>query len=142
MCTFMTAFDSYARTEVMTSSPVQLRTMLLQRALRESRQLVANIEQSDGEGVLRTGNRLRSLLLELMPAETSSIDPTLVNHLRSTGIYLYRTVADACGTRDHRAAAQVVKFLEFELETWQQVVGRFDSHMAESSTGQGTSLAG
>ena len=45
------------RTEVMTSSPIQLRTMLLQRALSESRHLVANIERS-GEAVLLTGNRL------------------------------------------------------------------------------------
>ena len=142
MCTFMSALDSYARTDVMTSSPVQLRTMLLQRALSESRHLVANIERSDGEAVLLTGNRLRSLLLELMPAKTASIDPTLLNHLRSTGIYLYRTVADACGKRDHQAAAQVVKFLEFELETWQQVVARSDSHMSDSSTVRGTSLAG
>ena len=138
----MTALDSYARTKVMTSSPVQLRTMLLQRALVESRQLASDISLLNGEGIMRTSGRLRSLLLELMPSETSTADPSLVSHLRSTGVYLYRTVTDACGKRDQEAANQVVKFLEFELETWQQVVARIDSGDSESSCDNGTNLAG
>ena len=142
MCYPMTALDSYARTEVMTSSPAQLRTMLLQRAVWESHQLVGDIERDNGEGILQTGNRLRSLLLELMPAETSTIDATLVSHLRSTGTYLYRTVADACGRRDQKAARQIVKFLEFELDTWRQVMARIDSDNTGSTSMAGTNLAG
>ncbi|MBG83940.1 MAG: hypothetical protein CMJ40_05265 [Phycisphaerae bacterium] len=138
----MTAFESYARTKVMTSSPVQLRTMLLQRAVVESRQLAEEIGQHNGEGIMRTGGRLRSLLLELMPSESSTVDPSLVSHLRSTGVYLYRTVTDACGSRDLEAADQVVKFLEFELETWQQVVARIDSGASGSIGDHGTNLAG
>ncbi len=138
----MTALDSYARTKVMTSSPVQLRTMLLQRALVEARQLAGDIEQLNGEGILKTSGRLRSLLLELMPSETSTADPSLVSHLRSTGVYLYRTVTDACGSRDQEAANQVVQFLEFELETWQQVVARIDSGAPGSIGDNGTNLAG
>lgn len=138
----MTAIDSYARTKVMTSSPVQLRTMLLQRALVEARQLAGDIDQLNGEGIMQTSGRLRSLLLELMPSETSTADPSLVSHLRSTGVYLYRTVTDASGKRDPEAANQVVKFLEFELETWQQVVARIDSGTPGSIGDHGTNLAG
>ena len=138
----MTALDTYARTKVMTSSPVQLRTMLLQRALVESRQLAADINCLNGEGIMKTSGRLRSLLLELMPSETSTADPSLVSQLRSTGVYLYRTVTDACGNRDLEAANQVVKFLEFELDTWQQVVARIDSGTSKTSGDHGTNLAG
>ncbi len=116
--------------------------MLLQGALKASRQLIVEIDQLNGEGIMEMGGRLRSMLLELMPPETSSADPALVNHLRSTGIYLYRTVTDACGKRDLEAAKQVVEFLEYELETWQQVVAGIDSTGPESSGTQGTNLAG
>lgn len=138
----MSSFDSYTRTTVMTSSPVQLRTMLLQRAVREARQLADHIEQHDGEGILRTAGNLRSLLLELMPPHTSIADPTLITKIRSTSLYLYKAVTDASGKRDITAAREIAGLLEFEFETWQQVVARIETPGKGQTDSPGTNLAG
>ena len=138
----MAGTDSYTRTQILTASPQQLRGLVLKHAIQEAQRLKLFLEQGGGEQILSCGSRLRALVLELIPEQSTDIDPELLARLRSIGVYLYRRIGIACSQRDPKIAEEVIKLLSFEQETWEQVVDRLPGDSMESLSPGRTNLAG
>lgn len=138
----MTSADAYARTEILTASPHQLRSLMLKGALQAAHHLEQAVDNQDGERIVSCGTRLRALVLELIPPKSADIDPGLLAHMRSIGVYLYRCIGIACGRRDPAVAGEITRLLAFEQETWRQAVARLESGQSGGLPPGRTNLAG
>jgi len=138
----MSESNSYARTQILTAAPHQLRGLVLKHAVQEARQLAELLAQGDGEQILSCGSRLRALVLELIPEPSDNLDAELLARLRSIGVYLYKRIGIACSQRDPVIASEVMKLLMFEQETWNQAMDRLQVDPPESMSPGRTNLAG
>ncbi|MCH2133962.1 MAG: flagellar protein FliS [Phycisphaerales bacterium] len=138
----MTSSANYARTQILTASPAQLRSLLLKRAVQEALNLRQALAADDGEHVLDAGNRLRNVVLEMLSAVSPGVDPELLQRLRQTSVYLYRRIGDACGLRDAAAAEEVIDLLQYEQETWLQAMNRLQAEEQPRPAPGRTNLAG
>ena len=119
--------DSYARTQILTASPLRLRGLILERSVREAGRLADAIATDNGETIVESGNLLRSLILELLPSVSAGVEPELRRALEQTYLFLVQRVGEASAGRDELAAREVVELLRYEEETWRQVTSRMQA---------------
>jgi flagellar protein FliS len=114
------ARDAYLETEVATATPQRLRLMLIEAALRRTRQaetaLAAN-QLDDARAALARSREIVGELLAGIQPDQSPVAKTVL------GLYAYllSTLTEIGQTRDAVQLAGVLRVLEEERETWQQV---------------------
>lgn len=110
--------NAYLRTQVLTASPEQLRLMLLDGAIKHLRQGHDGLERKDYFASFDGFSKARNIIMELMNSMKPEVAPDLCARVQSLLLYMYRLVVDAGLEKDASKAAEALKLLEYERETW------------------------
>lgn len=113
-----TEFNEYLRTKVMTASPVELRLMLFDGAIKFLEQGKSGLDTQDYESAYNGISRCQQILVELMTTLESKHAPELCEKLSSLYTFMYTRLVEACTERDVAKADEVLDLLRYERETW------------------------
>lgn len=116
--------NRYLETKVLTASPVELRLMLYDGALRFLADGRAGMEERNVERMYEAFSRCRAIVLELLNSIDRSVDPELHQRLSGLYTYIYLTLVRATSERDLATIDEIAKLLEFERETWRLAMER------------------
>jgi len=122
--------NAYLRTQVMSAGPLQLRMLLYDGALKFSRQGRTALEKEDYEQSYHNLSRTQNIVLELSNSLNHDEAPELCDRLAGLYNYLYRQLVNANLNRDPQIVNEVIELLDYERETWRQLmeqVGEPDS---------------
>jgi flagellar protein FliS len=112
--------NTYLEAQIMTATPQKLRLMLIDGALRFARQSVELREQGQNEPALESLIRCRSIVAELLSGIQVN-QSELTRRVAAIYSFLFRSLTEAHLTREPSKVQDVVRVLEIERETWQQV---------------------
>ena len=130
--------NPYLKTKVMTASPTELRLMLLDGAVKFLQQGAKGLADGDHEAAYNGITRCQDIVLELMNALNPDVDPGLCDRLSSLYTFMYTELVKACSEHNQEKADGVLKLLEYERETWRQLMEKL---AAENATGAATADA-
>jgi flagellar protein FliS len=118
--------SQYLEAKVLTASPQRLHLMLIEGAIRFGRQ--AEVELSADNPLAASAPLMR--VLDIVGELLAGIRQTkseLNDKLAAVYWYIFRRVSEATMNSDKEALAEVLRLLEFERQTWQQVCEKFGS---------------
>ena len=110
--------NPYLKTKVMTASPVELRLMLLDGAIKFVQQGQAGLASGDHEAVYNGITRCQHIVMELINALRPDQNPELCDRLSGLYTYIYTQLVRVCIERDGEIAQEVLELLRYERETW------------------------
>lgn len=110
--------NAYLRTRVLTSSPEQLRLVLLEGALKFANQGRDGLLSKDFEASFNGISRCRDIVLELLTTMKPEFDPELCERVKSLYTFMYTHLVEASMERSVEKLDKVIKLLEYERETW------------------------
>ncbi len=128
--TTTTEANAYLRTQVLTASPEKLRLMLLDGALRFTRQAADGMATKDYEATYNGITQARAIVLELATSIRADVDPELAERVQSVYMFLYRELVDASLTRDQARLQKAIELLEYERETWSMLMDKVAAERA------------
>jgi len=114
------ARDSYLEAQIMTATPQRLRLLLIEAAIRFSRQTLKLWQEEKDEEAVESIIRARSIVTELL----SSIKPDqtkLTRKVAGVYLFLFKTLTDAQQRRDSNLVEEAIGILEVERDTWRFV---------------------
>jgi flagellar secretion chaperone FliS len=110
----------YLDSKVLTAPPHRLHLMLIEGAIRFSRQ--AEKELQAGNAVAASPFLMRVLdIVGEMLAGVRSTKSEINDKLAAVYWFIFRRASEATMEHDQQALAEVLQLLEFERETWQKV---------------------
>jgi flagellar protein FliS len=112
--------DTYLETQIATATPQRLRLMLIEAALRKANAAQTAWQQGQEEAGLAAAQHCRNIISELI----SGIEPDKTPLARQVlGIYmfLFSALVEAQFARDADCLTDIIRVLEEELQTWQDV---------------------
>jgi flagellar protein FliS len=115
--------DRYLANEVLTATPVRLRLMLIEGAIRFATQAKLAWQTGDEAAALASLGRAREVVAELYGSAAGAKTP-LGRQIASIYLFLFRTLADAAL---HRAPGRIdgaLRVLRSELATWQRLANK------------------
>ncbi len=121
--------QAYLRTKVMTASPVELRLMLVDGAIRFAGQCQEGLSNRNFEQAFEGSRQCRAILTELLSGLRSAQDPILCQRLNSLYTFLISRMMEAMAEKNPQLIDSVVELLTYERETWQMVI---DQQAAEN----------
>jgi flagellar protein FliS len=124
--------NAYLRTQVMTAGPLQLRLLLYDGALKFARQGRAGLENEDFEQSYSNLSRVQNIVLELSNSLNHDESPELCDRLAALYNYMYRQLVNANLNRDPQVVDEVIELLDYERETWRQLMEK----VGEEGTGE------
>ncbi|MBI1369114.1 MAG: flagellar export chaperone FliS [Planctomycetes bacterium] len=124
--------DAYLKTKVLTASPVELRLMLFDGAIKFCRQGRHALGQQKFEAMYNALTRAQNIVLELSNSLKHEHDPALCDKLTALYHYIYRRLVDANIGRDIAAVDETIKLLEYERETWVMLMKRLAEDEGQS----------
>ncbi|HNB59019.1 MAG TPA: flagellar protein FliS [Phycisphaerales bacterium] len=110
--------NAYLRTKVMTAPPEQLRLLLIEGAIKFTRQGVEAMRKRDWEGVFNGYCQARNILLELSNSVRMDVDPDLGQRVQSLYMFMYMHLVESSTDKDIAKGEKVLSLLEYERETW------------------------
>jgi flagellar protein FliS len=122
----------------MSASPVELRLMLVDGAIRFAEQCRGGLEQKNFEQAYEGSRQCRAILTELLSGLKPDQDPLLCERLNSLYTFLISRMMEAMSERDPEPILGVIELLRFERETWQMVIEQLADGTAESADSTGT----
>ena len=111
--------NPYLRTKVMTASPVELRLLLIEGAIRFLRSGREGLEAKDYEKSYNGISRAQHILIELINGLHPEAAPELCEQISALYTFMYTRLVSACTERDPEMVTEVLKLLDYERETWQ-----------------------
>lgn len=138
-CTMMaTQPNAYLRTKVMTAGPAELKLMLFDGAIKFAQQGKAGIEAKDYSAAFEGISRCQSIIMELINALNHDADPKLCARLAGLYTFMYNRLTDTSTNRDPVILQEVIGLLEYERETWSQLLKQLAEENAQASKMQAT----
>jgi flagellar protein FliS len=122
----------------MTAGPLQLRLLLYDGAIKYARQARTALEQSDFEQSYLNLSRVQNIVLELSNSLNHDQAPELCDRLTALYNYIYRQLVNANLQRDPALVDEVIELIDYERETWRQLMDQ----MGEGSDASGEAPAG
>jgi flagellar secretion chaperone FliS len=116
--------DAYLETEVLTATPQRLRLMLIDAALRRTREADAALASEQPAVAQDPLVRAREIVGELLAGIRPDESP-LAKTVLGLYAFLLSTLAEVGQTRDRARLAGVIRVLEEERSTWQTVCQQF-----------------
>ena len=116
--------STYLKTKVMTSSPAELRLMLLDGAIKFVQQAIQGVNESAFESVYEGVSRSQAILTELMSSLRPEHDPELCERLNGLYTYVFNLLVKANGDMSAQPLEEALKLLEYERETWLMLMER------------------
>jgi flagellar protein FliS len=123
------ARDAYLQTEVMTATPQKLQLMLIDAAIRFSRQALVHWQNDQHEEAGEAIIRAQEVVAEILGGLRVDRDPPLVRRVAGIYTFVSRQLAAAHTTKDVGAIEGVIRVLEIERATWQQVCEQLGSRI-------------
>jgi flagellar protein FliS len=114
--------QAYLRTKVMTASPVELRLMLVDGAIRFAGQCREGLSNRNFEQAFEGSRQCRAILTELLSGLKADHDPVLCQRLNSLYTFLISRMMEAMAEKNPQLIDSVVELLTYERETWQMVI--------------------
>ncbi|MFM1831825.1 MAG: flagellar export chaperone FliS [Planctomycetota bacterium] len=114
--------QAYLRTKVMTASPVELRLMLVDGAIRFAGQCREGLSSRNFEQAFEGSRQCRAILTELLSGLKADHDPVLCQRLNSLYTFLISRMMEAMAEKNPQLIDSVVELLTYERETWQMVI--------------------
>ena len=114
--------QAYLRTKVMTASPVELRLMLVDGAIRFAGQCREGLSNRNFEQAFEGSRQCRAILTELLSGLKADHDPILCQRLNSLYTFLISRMMEAMAEKNPQLIDSVVELLTYERETWQMVI--------------------
>lgn len=111
--------NPYLKTRVMTASPVELRLLLYDGALKFLDQGIEGLNTQNYEKVYEGFSQCQAIVMELMNSLRPEHAPELVERLNGLYTFMYLQLVKATHEKDLDAAMEVRKLLNYERETWQ-----------------------
>jgi flagellar secretion chaperone FliS len=135
------AQDTYLETQVATATPQRLRLMLIEEALRRARAArdlwISNEPVQGSDKVARCREVISELIGGINPDQTHVAKRVLGLYL-----YLFSSLTELQLTRDTHQMAGVIRVLEEERETWEEVCRSLpDRQMADATLAPQEELA-
>lgn len=118
------AREAYLETQVMTATPQKLHLMLIDGAIRSVLQAQHHWQQKKDEEASEVLIRGQEILSEML-ASVSNGDHEISRRLTALYLYLFRTLTEAHLQHDESKLKDVLRVLEIERETWNQVCEKF-----------------
>lgn len=116
--------NPYLKTKVLTASPVELRMMLYEGAIRFCRQGRSALAAQDYQGSYDGLMRAQKIVLELSTSLRPEASPGLCQKLEALYTYIYKRLVEANVSHDVSVVDEVVELLEYERQTWQMLMDR------------------
>jgi len=146
-----TTAHAYLRTKVLTASPEELRLMLLEGAIRFARSGQEGLRARNYEQSYHGISQCRAIVMELMTSMRREHNPEVCDRLQSLYMFLFNELVSASMEKDADRLDKVIELLEFERETWVQLMEKLRQERAAGSeppassrraTGPGADSAG
>jgi flagellar protein FliS len=119
--------NAYLRTRVMTSSPEQLRLLLLEGAVRFTRQGRDALVVKDHEGIFNGFSRARDIVVELMTSIRPDAEADLKGKVQGLYTFIFKLLVDASFEKDVEKADKAAELLEYEVETWRLAIQKLSA---------------
>lgn len=119
-----TAAREYLETQVLTASPERLHLLVVDAAIRFSRQGEAALGAADYETACSAFDRARSCVNELLAGIVDKPNPELAERLKALFLYVHRNLVRADLTHDARLVRDALSILEIHRETWLELMDR------------------
>jgi len=113
---------AYLRTKVLTSSPEQLRLMLLEGAVKFARQGCEGLVSKNHEASFTGLSRARNIVVELLTSVPKETEATLRSRLQALYSFIFKLLVDASFEKDAEKAEKAADLLEYERETWEMAM--------------------
>jgi flagellar secretion chaperone FliS len=126
--------NAYLRTKVLTSTPEELRLLLLDGALKFARQGRAAMEAKDIQGTYSGFSQCRNIVMELINSVRPEIDPELAKKVTGLYTFIYSRILSASLEKNFGAADEAIKLLEYERETWVMLMDKLATERAAAMT--------
>lgn len=128
----MNAGQAYLETQIATATPQQLRLMLIEGALRHARKAVEAWAEPGPCDPLEPLIRCRSLVAELIAGIRSGSSP-LADKVLVIYLFLFQELTEAQLRQDAARVSGVIRVLEEERITWQEVCATQPEPPAEAA---------
>lgn len=110
--------EAYLTTKVMTASQEELRLLLIDGAIKFTKQGRHALANKDFAGLCDGFSRSRDIILELVNSMRPEVAPELCKNVAGLYMFMYRLLVEAGLERDLAKADKVIELLEYERETW------------------------
>lgn len=127
--------NAYLRTRVMTASREELRLLLLEGALKFTRQARQALDTRDYETLFHGTDSARNIVLELITTIRPELNPSLAEQVRSLYTFLYVRLTEASFEKNQTKFDEVINLLEYERETWVLLMQKLASERAGEAPG-------
>jgi flagellar protein FliS len=114
--------NAYLTTRVMTASPVELRLMLIEGAIKFLRQGRDGLATKDFEACFNGYSRGRAIISELMTTMRPDPDRELYGRMQSLYAYMMSRLIESSHEKDPAKADEVIQLLEYDRETWMMLI--------------------
>lgn len=128
-----TARETYLATEVNTATPQKLQLMLVEAAIRFARQGLLHWQRGEEEQAGESLIRCQDIFGEILGGMRPEHNPELVRKVAGIYVYLLRELTDAHLEHDAKAVENVIRVLEVERGTWQQVCEQLGARLDPAS---------
>ncbi len=118
----MSNSQAYLRTRVMSASPVELRLMLFDGAIRFLTQGIDGLERKDHEAAYDGYSKCQAIIVELLNTLEPKHAPDLCEKLNGLYTFMYLKLVESLTERVPGVGREVLELLEFERETWRQLM--------------------
>jgi flagellar protein FliS len=118
------AREAYLETQVMTASPLKLRLMLIEGALRFVNQQRLYWDEGRAEEALESSIRAREIISELISSLSPERSPLAKQMLPIYG-YIFRTLTEAQLEQNQAKLDDALRVLGEERQTWAEVCEKF-----------------
>ena len=127
--------NPYLRTKVLTASPVELRLLLFDGAIKFLEQAKEGLQQKDHEKAFNGFTRCQNIIMELLNALQPEHSPDLCKKLAGLYTFMYTRVVTACINHDPEIAEEVLGLLRYERESWVMLMDQLAKGEAEGAEG-------
>lgn len=130
--------NAYLRTRVMSATPEELRLMLLEGAARFARQGRDGLLAKDHEASFEGFSSCRNIIIELLTTMNPEAAPELCDRVRSLYTFIYTELVTASFQKDVDRANKVIELIDYEVETWKQLMAKLSEEQPAGGTASAT----
>ena len=130
------AREAYVETQILTATPQRLRLMLVEGALRKVRAAQEAWREGNVLSGLEAIGQCRDIVAELIAGIQPEQAP-IAKQVLGVYMFVYSTLVEAQFARDQGRLADIIRVLDEERVTWQEVCQRYPERIAPDSTALG-----